>query len=91
MREWRKTHPLRGLAREKDITRSYAGVYKRRGRLTPQPCRKCGKRAEMHHADYRRPLKVVWLCREHHLALHKSGHVKQREGALTCNPARNAV
>lgn len=55
---------------EKDIARSYAGVYKRLGRITPQPCH-CGAPAEMHHTDYDQPLKVEWLCREHHLALHR--------------------
>ena len=70
MRNWFKTHPRQGLAREKDTSRSYAGVYKRRGKITPQPCQLCGMPAEMHHSDYDQPLKVEWLCREHHLTLH---------------------
>jgi hypothetical protein len=71
MREWRKTHLLSEKARRKDITRSYAGVYKRRGKLVPKPCQMCGhKKVEMHHPDYGRPLYVFWLCRPCHLALH---------------------
>src|ERR1700728_1980696 len=38
-REWRKTHALTGDARDKANSRSYAGVYKRRGHLIPQPCK----------------------------------------------------
>jgi hypothetical protein len=70
MREWRKTHPLTPEQRRKDIARSYANAYKRRGKLIPRPCW-CGGEAEMHHPDYSRPLHVVWLCREHHRALHR--------------------
>lgn len=82
MREWRKTHDLNAVQRQKDIARSYAGVYKRRGKLVPQPCW-CGAPAEMHHGDYTHPIDVKWLCREHHLALHCSMlNVKQIEGRL---------
>lgn len=70
MREWRKTHPMSAEQRRKDISRSYAGVYKRRGKLVSRPCW-CGAPAEMHHDDYTRPLDVAWLCREHHLLLHR--------------------
>jgi hypothetical protein len=72
MREWRKTHPLDAEQRFKDNARSYAGTYKRRNKLIPQPCAHCGEEAEMHHPDYAQPLKVEWLCRPCHLALHKT-------------------
>lgn len=72
MREWRKTHRLTAEQRLKDNARSYAGVAKRRGLLVPQNCAHCGNAdTEMHHPDYALPLKVEWLCRECHLALHK--------------------
>jgi hypothetical protein len=70
MREWRKTHPLNPEQRKKDAARSYAGVYKRRGLLEPQPC-PCGSEAEMHHPDYDQPLKVEWMCRPCHLEHHQ--------------------
>ena len=59
-------------ARRKDICRSYAGVYKRRGKLIKQPYQACDDEAsEMHHEDYNKPLDVQWLCRECHLGLHR--------------------
>lgn len=71
MREWRKTHPLTPEQRHKDACRSYAGVYKRRGHLSPEPCQNCGNpEVEMHHPDYDVPLAVIWLCRPCHLARH---------------------
>jgi hypothetical protein len=35
------------------------------------PCVMCGSlNVEAHHVDYHRPLDVVWVCREHHRAIH---------------------
>jgi len=34
--------------------------------LEKKPCMFCGGKAEVHHLDYRQPLKVVWLCKKHH-------------------------
>lgn len=74
MREWRKSHPLNPEQRWKDNSRSYAGVYKRRGRIVQQPCVDCGSReSQMHHEDYDAPLSVTWLCRRCHLARHAEG------------------
>lgn len=44
----------------------------RMGHLIPQPCEKCGKKAEAHHDDYSRPLDVRWLCLKHHREHHRS-------------------
>jgi hypothetical protein len=50
--------------RRRANVRSYANVYKRRGKLQPKPCGNCGAAdAEMRHDDYTQPLKVRWLCR----------------------------
>lgn len=63
MRAWRKAHPLKGEQRKRDIARSYAHVYLRRGLITRDPCWSCGADAvHMHHPDYDRPKDVVWLC-----------------------------
>lgn len=43
------------------------------GRLRRSPCRICGAReVEGHHFDYRKALQVDWLCRRHHLAVHRA-------------------
>ena len=73
MREWRKTHPRASLsaeAKKKANARSYAHVYRDRGKIRRSPCEVCGKGAEMHHDDYDKPTEVHWLCREHHLEQH---------------------
>jgi hypothetical protein len=52
--------------------RSYAKVYLRYGKLVNEPCLVCdAPSTEMHHPDYDQPLLVLWLCRKHHLELHK--------------------
>lgn len=44
-----------------------------RGELTRQPCEVCGAtRVDAHHDDYSRPLDVRWLCRGHHLQIHRT-------------------
>lgn len=58
--------------RRRANARSYANVYKRRGKLVPEPCKRCGgDDAEMHHHDYSQPLEVEWLCRPCHLTEHR--------------------
>jgi hypothetical protein len=63
--------PLQGEAKRKDIARSYANVYKRRGHIDIETCALCGEKAQMHHHDYEQPTIVIWLCRKHHLELHR--------------------
>lgn len=44
----------------------------RRGLLERQPCAVCGHdTVDGHHENYDEPLNVIWLCRRHHLALHR--------------------
>jgi hypothetical protein len=43
-----------------------------RGKLVREPCIICGSpEVEAHHPDHRERLKVVWLCRNHHLGVHR--------------------
>jgi hypothetical protein len=80
MRAWRRTHRLTGEARRRDLARHYAGVYLRRGKIARGPCRACGAPvAEMHHADYSRPLDVTWLCRPCHRRFHVESPKKQQD------------
>jgi hypothetical protein len=64
-RNMRQKHPEHFRARDK------ANWEYKMGRLKRLPCSICGERhAEAHHADYSRPLEIIWLCRKHHCALH---------------------
>lgn len=41
------------------------------GRLNKLPCQFCGEaKSQAHHADYDRPLDVIWLCDIHHKQAH---------------------
>ncbi len=44
------------------------------GRIRQEPCEYglCTEtKVEGHHYDYRKPFDVLWLCRPHHMQLHK--------------------
>jgi len=45
----------------------------RLNKIKKQPCEICGslEHIEKHHEDYNNPLDIRWLCRVHHLDLHK--------------------
>lgn len=73
MRIWRKTHPLNSEQKRKDICRSYAYVYLKRGKIKrPTLCQDCGIMLveQMHHKDYSEPLKIIWLCKNCHKKRH---------------------
>lgn len=74
MRAHRPKHSdLLPAARAKANARAYANVYLNRGKIERKPCEVCGdEKAEMHHHDHGKPLEIVWLCRKHHLHLHKA-------------------
>lgn len=78
----RKNRPKHSLLSEDDRkkanARSYANTYITRGVIKKLPCEICGKFAQMHHEDYNKPLEVKWLCRDHHLKLHR-----EKAGLLT--------
>ena len=43
----------------------------RLGLLKKKPCNVCGeKKVQGHHEDYSKPLKVDWLCQQHHMERH---------------------
>lgn len=58
-------------ARTKKKARVSAAMALARGQIERQPCEVCGEKAEKHHPDYTKPKEVVWLCRKHHMELHK--------------------
>lgn len=52
-------------------TRCLSNIAQSRGKLRPQPCRRCGAEpAEKHHLDYEKPLDVEWLCHPCHRQEH---------------------
>lgn len=58
---------------ERDIAGKIVRYEVRKGRLTRQPCQKCGSThyVQGHHEDYSKPLEVQWLCRSCHNEVHK--------------------
>ncbi len=45
----------------------------RAGKIERMPCSDCGElKSEGHHVDYEKPFEVIWLCKQHHVDLHKS-------------------
>lgn len=64
-----KYHIANPIKRKARYVVTYAIVS---GNLIKQPCQICGKmRVDAHHCDYRKPLEVMWLCRQHHVEWHK--------------------
>jgi hypothetical protein len=54
-------------------TRTHTHTLIGRGVIEVRPCLRCGGRAEAHHPITGCPYVVVWLCREHHEELHRTG------------------
>lgn len=63
---WNRNHKEKAIIQDILDRSVYKGIIKRK------PCEKCGdKKVEGHHPDYSKPLKVIWLCKIHHKAIHK--------------------
>jgi hypothetical protein len=55
-------------------TRAQASARRaiKKGILKKKCCEVCSnKKVEAHHPNYNEPLKVVWLCRQHHAEVHR--------------------
>lgn len=79
MREWRKTHPISDEQKRRHSVRRRIGMRVKRGTLKKEPCFLCNStvRIEAHHPDYSKPLWVVWLCRKHHIDLHRDENIER--------------
>lgn len=70
---WMPKPPL--SAEEKELRRKAMVTYrsyKKRGKLIPMPCVVCGEQqVDGHHTDYKKPLEVIWLCKQHHREIHR--------------------
>jgi hypothetical protein len=66
-RSWRDRNP------EKENAHRLANEALRKGVIIKPPrCTDCmARRVEMHHPDYREPLRVVWLCGRCHSRRHR--------------------
>lgn len=71
MRAYRKDNlpPIQQISKARARRMAHHAV--RRGLIPRLPCH-CGQTAQMHHDDYSKPLEVRWLCRRHHLELHRN-------------------
>jgi hypothetical protein len=80
--EWNRRNP------EKREAQVAVGHAIRDGRLSKEPCEKCGdSKVQGHHDDYSKPLDVRWLCPTHH-AEH---HVQQRGLEAAARPEYGEV
>lgn len=62
----RAKYPEKYRARNK----TYAAL--KSGALVRKPCVVCGaEKVDAHHPDYSKPLEVIWVCRRHHVELHR--------------------
>lgn len=73
-----KTHTRQANWRRQNPEKYLAHVAVQRaisvGALKKGSCEVCGDpKVDAHHEDYRKPLKVRWLCRQHHVRLHATG------------------
>ncbi len=64
----------RSTETDKKKARRVANHAIRDGKLHRELCIVCGDRAEMHHADYSKPLEVTWLCSRHHRLVHQPNY-----------------
>lgn len=64
---WKRETPI-------EVHRAHDAVEQaiKSGALIREPCEICGaSRVDAHHDNYSKPLKVRWLCRGHHIKLHR--------------------
>lgn len=80
-KEYRKANPLIDDIRRmhdmnKIVARRKARTALRRNKISFKACEVCGFGKsmidiELHHDDYNKPLDIIFLCKKHHLELHR--------------------
>lgn len=72
-------------ASDKSFCRRQVTSAIKAGRLIKEPCF-CGEtKVEAHHADYKRPLDVIWACKKHHTELdrmRRNDELRKRTGII---------
>ena len=67
----------KGKKRPRDHDRDHLAMIRQ------LPCCVCGEiKVEAHHADYSKPLEVIWFCRKHHIQYHKDKDIVNPEFIL---------
>lgn len=62
----------RKLNLSKNRARNNLQYHVKKGNIERKPCIRCGEiKSEAHHKDYSKQLEVIWLCRKHHMELHR--------------------
>lgn len=75
-REWRKKNGYHNEEKwnannpEKIKAEQKFNYNLHQGRIKKLSCQICGEKAQAHHPDYSKPLKVKWLCSLHHKWIH---------------------
>lgn len=64
-KNYKKRNPLK-ISAQKLVQR-----YVKEGLVQKKNCIFCGKTAEAHHPDYNYPLRILWVCKIHHSAIHR--------------------
>jgi hypothetical protein len=66
-KKYRQTKKIEHLARKAVYYAVKQGIL-----IKPKVCQICNKtgQVEAHHADYNKPLEVIWVCKECHGAIH---------------------
>jgi len=67
-KRYEKTHRVEIRARKRLWWALFTGKI-----IKPKTCSACGEKCNPHghHADYSKPLCVIWLCHQCHIDLHK--------------------
>ena len=68
-------HPERMTKRR--IRSKTAKVYKKRMQCSIEKCKELGER---HHPEYANPLEIIWLCKKHHMLIHRKNRKCSEEG-----------
>lgn len=70
-----KEYQKKYIRNNKEVANAHTQTHNAiaRGIIAKQVCEICGaEKAEAHHDDYNKPLKVRWLCKRHHAEWHRN-------------------
>lgn len=80
------TYKLAAMAKnpQRFVAMSRVSYAIKHGHLTRLPCEVCGNpKSEGHHEDYSKPLQVKWLCRKHHIEIHRKNNLTEQPSSAT--------